>query len=198
MRKTELRQKDILKLIEGLDISPTMYKNATDKYEAVATYLQEQGLECDVFPQGSFSLGTVVRPYRESKDADYDLDFICCLRKLKEKTTAKYVKNIIKETLCKSEVYKEKLQNKEWDKCWTLEYTEVNGIGFNIDIVPGVAESDDVVQSMINVALSREEAALAVAITNKKGQNYYWCTSNSRAYKNWFETINNPFLNYNR
>ena len=26
MRKTELRQQDILKLIEGLDISPTMYK----------------------------------------------------------------------------------------------------------------------------------------------------------------------------
>lgn len=198
MRKTELRQQDILKLIEGLDISPTMYKNATDKYKAVGTYLQEQGLECDIFPQGSFSLGTVVRPYRESKEADYDLDFICCLEELKEKTTAKYVKNIIKETLCKSEVYKEKLQNKEWDKCWTLEYAEVNGIGFNIDIVPGVAEADDVVQSMINAALSREEAELAVAITDKKGQNYYWCTSNSRAYKNWFETINNPFLNYNR
>mgnify|MGYP000363360336 FL=1 len=145
MRKTELRQQDILKLIEGLDISPTMYKNATDKYKAVGTYLQEQGVECDIFPQGSFSLGTVVRPYRESKEADYDLDFICCLGKLKEKTTAKYVKNIIKETICKSEVYKEKLQNREWDKCWTLEYAEVNGIGFNIDIVPGVSESNDVV-----------------------------------------------------
>ena len=31
MRKKELRQQDILKLIEGLDISPTMYKNATEK-----------------------------------------------------------------------------------------------------------------------------------------------------------------------
>ena len=36
MRKTELRQQDILKLIEGLDISPTMYKNATDKYKTSA------------------------------------------------------------------------------------------------------------------------------------------------------------------
>ena len=64
MRKKELRQQDILKLIEGLDISPTMYKNATEKYKAVGTYLQNQGLACDIFPQGSFSLGTVVRPYR--------------------------------------------------------------------------------------------------------------------------------------
>lgn len=50
MRKKELRQQDILRLIEGLDISPTMYKNATEKYKAVGTYLQNQGLVCDIFP----------------------------------------------------------------------------------------------------------------------------------------------------
>lgn len=198
MRKKELRQQDILKLIEGLDISPTMYKNATEKYKAVGTYLQDQGLVCDIFPQGSFSLGTVVRPYRESKEADYDLDFICCLGDQKEETTAKYVKNVVKETLCKSEVYKDKLQNVEWDKCWTLEYAEVNGIGFNIDIVPGVSESDVIVQSMVNNGLSQEDAELAVAITDKKNQNYFWLTSNPRAYKYWFESINKPFLEYDR
>ena len=42
MRKKELRQRDILKLIEGLDISPTMYKNATEKYNF---------LPCDVVKQ---------------------------------------------------------------------------------------------------------------------------------------------------
>ena len=52
MRKKELRQRDILKLIEGLDISPTMYKNATEKYKAVGTYLQDQGLACDIFLKG--------------------------------------------------------------------------------------------------------------------------------------------------
>lgn len=198
MRKKELRQQDILKLIEGLDISPTMYKNATEKYKAVSTYLQEQGLNCDIFPQGSFSLGTVIRPYRESKEADYDLDFICCLSEQKETTTAKYVKNIVKDILCKSEVYKEKLQDNEWDKCWTLEYAEVNGIGFNMDIVPGVSESDEIVQSMVSGSLSQEEAELAVAITDKRNQNYFWLTSNPRAYKNWFESINRPFLEYDR
>ena len=198
MRKKELRQRDILKLIEGLDISPTMYKNATEKYKAVGTYLQDQGLTCDIFPQGSFSLGTVVRPYRESKEADYDLDFICCLSEQKEKTTAKYVKNIVREALCKSEVYKEKLQDMEWDKCWTLEYAEVNGIGFNIDIVPGVSESDEIVQSMVSSRLSQKDAELAVAITDKRNQNYFWLTSNPRAYRNWFESINRPFLEYDR
>ena len=46
MNSKKVREKDVLKLIEGLDITPTMYKNATDKYMAVGTYLQEQGLEC--------------------------------------------------------------------------------------------------------------------------------------------------------
>lgn len=198
MRKKELRQQDILKLIDGLDISPTMYKNATEKYKAVGTYLQSQGLTCDIFPQGSFSLGTVVRPYRESKEADYDLDFICCLGDKKETTTAKYVKNVVKEILCNSEVYREKLQNIEWDKCWTLEYAEVNGIGFNIDIVPGVSEASDITQSMISDKLSQDDAKLAVAITDKREEKYFWLTSNPRAYKNWFELINKPFLEFDR
>lgn len=198
MRKKELRQQDILKLIEGLDISPTMYKNATEKYKAVGTHLQAHGLICDIFPQGSFSLGTVVRPYRESKEVDYDLDFICCLDKQKEKTTARYVKNVVKDILCKSEVYKEKLQDIEWDKCWTLKYAEINGIGFNIDIVPGVSESDEIIQSMVSSNLPNEDAKLAVAITDKRNQNYFWFTSNPRAYKNWFESINKPFLEYDR
>lgn len=198
MRNKEFRQQDMLKLIEGLDISPTMYKSATEHYKAVGKYLQEQGLVCDIIPQGSFSLGTVVRPYRESKEADYDLDFVCCLNIPKEQTTPKYVKNIVKETLCNSELYKEKLQDKEWDKCWTLKYAEINGVGFNMDIVPGVPESDDVVQSMISSIVSSEEAELAVAITDKRNDAYFWCTSNSRAYKHWFETINKPFLEYDR
>ena len=198
MREKEFRQQDILKLIEGLDISPTMYKNASEKYKAVGTFLQEQGIVCDVFPQGSFSLGTVVRPYKASKEADYDLDFVCCLSEQKEKTTAEYVKNIVKETLCKSELYKEKLQSEECDKCWTLRYAEVNGVGFNMDIVPGVPESAEIVQSMVSSILPQEEAENAVAITDKRNQAYFWCTSNPRAYKHWFESINKPFLEYDR
>lgn len=197
-RIKELRQQDILKLVEGLDISPTMYKNATEKYRAVGTYLQKQGLACDIFPQGSFSLGTVVRPYKKSKEANYDLDIVCCLDICKGTTTARYVKNIVREILCRSDVYQEKLQDVEWDKCWTLEYAEVNGVGFNMDIVPAVPESPEVIQTMTCSTISSEMAELSVAITDKRNQSYYWITSNARAYKNWFESINRPFLEHDR
>ena len=198
MRDKKLRETDILKLIEGLDITPTMYKNATEKYKAVGTYLQEHGLACDIFPQGSFSLGTVVRPYRESIEMDYDLDFICCLDEDKTTTSAKYVKNVIKEKLRESEIYKSKLQSQEWNKCWTLQYAEINGVGFNMDVVPAVVESDEVIQQLKTNNLCSEAAALAVAITDKRREKYYWMTSNPRAYKQWFEKINKPFMDYNR
>ena len=33
------RQRDIIKVIEGLDITPTMFRNAEEKYKALADYL---------------------------------------------------------------------------------------------------------------------------------------------------------------
>ena len=35
------RQKDFLSVIEKLDISPTLFKNAKSKYEALAAFLDE-------------------------------------------------------------------------------------------------------------------------------------------------------------
>lgn len=65
------RQKDILSIIEKLDISPTLFKNATEKYKALAKYLNDNGLEADMYPQGSFAIGTVVRPNVKNPDANY-------------------------------------------------------------------------------------------------------------------------------
>ena len=56
------RQKDILSIIASLDISPTMYRNAVEKYKAITKFLSDCGIEADMYPQGSFAFGTVVRP----------------------------------------------------------------------------------------------------------------------------------------
>ena len=58
MNNTYERQKDILKLISQLDISVTMYKNADEKYHAVAKFLEDCGIDADIYPQGSFDLTT--------------------------------------------------------------------------------------------------------------------------------------------
>ena len=61
------RQNDILRAIESLDITPSMYKNADEKYHALADYLSRHtDVTLDMYPQGSFAFGTVVSIFRIS------------------------------------------------------------------------------------------------------------------------------------
>ena len=59
------RIKNITKVVEQLDISPSLYRNAVEKYNNLAKFLNEKGI--DIYPQGSFALGTVVRPSKKIK-----------------------------------------------------------------------------------------------------------------------------------
>ena len=112
----ESRQNEILQLTKKLDITPAMRKDAEGKYQAIATYLQSQGVECNIYPQGSFALGTVVRPL--SKDA-FDLDTICELSVDKGSTTAHETKESVGKVLLDSERYGDVI---EYDTCWTKKY----------------------------------------------------------------------------
>lgn len=152
----------------------------------------------NIFPLGSFSIGTIIRPYKNSQDACYDLDVICQIKKQKENTNARIIKYDVYETLCKSETYKKLLCKEEYDKCWTLEYAETEGIDFNMDVVPAVAEDEETILFLFSKGLELAKAKEAVAITNRENGIYKWSTSNPKAYKEWFEEINAPFLEYNR
>ena len=50
-------------LIQNLDITPQMYAQAKRQYEEIAGFFLENGIHADFYPQDSFRLGTVVRPY---------------------------------------------------------------------------------------------------------------------------------------
>jgi hypothetical protein len=57
----------LTKIAESLDIPDSSYEEATLKYEEVALWLSRDDSELakyapDIYPQGSFRLGTVVRP----------------------------------------------------------------------------------------------------------------------------------------
>ena len=56
------RDRYILNSLNDLDLTPTMEKNARDKYTALSKYLDEKGLDSDFYPQGSFLIGTTIRP----------------------------------------------------------------------------------------------------------------------------------------
>ena len=143
------RKLDIEDLIQGLDITPTMYENAREKYQNIGKYLHEKGMNVDIFPQGSFALGTVVRPYTRGKDKSYDLDFICLNNVDKQQTNPKEEKYLPYYALMENETYKRILCSEEYDKCWTLEYAKISDVEFNMDIVPAVKEDNIVIGELV-------------------------------------------------
>ena len=75
-----------------LNISPSLYKTAVGHYTAIGNWLDEINLtdvfkgskdsipagkiEADIYPQGSFALGTVVKPWISGEEQEYDIDLV--------------------------------------------------------------------------------------------------------------------------
>jgi len=185
------RQRDILKIISQLDITPTMYQNAVTKYTSIAKYLENNGIEAAMYPQGSFALGTVVRPNTKDPNAEYDLDLICQLSNTRDDLTAAELRRKVEDILTSSDLYGGKLTI--YDKCITIKYADVNGVGFSIDIVPAVAENEE---NKMRLRLKSNNPSLienAIAIPKHCEKNYNWITNNPKGYRLWFENINAPF-----
>ena len=187
------RQKDILSIIARLDISPTMYENAVTKYKAITKFLGDCGIEADMYPHGSFAFGTVVRPIAKNPSANYDLDFVCQVKGSQSDYTPSGLRNKIGEALNSSDVYGGKL--KVYDECFTIEYADINGVGFAIDIVPAADETYETKAQLKAKSTFPYLIDTAIAIPKHNGErNYSWITNNPKGFRTWFEQINAPFL----
>lgn len=187
------RQKDILSIIEKLDISPTLFKNATEKYKALAKYLNDNGLEADMYPQGSFAIGTVVRPNVKNPDANYDLDFICQVRGTRDDYSPSKLRDLIEEKLSSSDLYGGKLET--YPECFTIEYAAINGVGFSIDIVPAAEENAENKKRLREKCNYPELIEDSISIPKQNSEkNYCWLTNNPKGFRTWFDSINAPFI----
>lgn len=189
------RQADLLKIIESIDISPSMYKNAVEKYTSLTKYLGSHGLKATMYPQGSFALGTVTRPYNKEHDRNYDLDFICQVDSSRDEISPKDLRDKIKDILESGELYGGKLTIN--DECFTIEYADIGSIGFSIDIVPA---ADETYKNKLELKKESHRPDLietAIAIPRFSQQRVYnWITNNPKGYREWFSEMNLPFANY--
>ncbi|MCY3624881.1 MAG: nucleotidyltransferase [Candidatus Dadabacteria bacterium] len=185
MRIDEARYSNFLNEVAGdLDISPVKYKDAVERYQAVAKWLEggdypgscDSGL--DIYPQGSFRLGTVTRPIRNGIEADYDIDLVCEIPLLKEWAKPEYVKQLVGDRLKEHDRYKRML-DEEGKRCWTLIYSEEDNVGFHLDVLPSVPYP----KGYLNTA---------IAITNKFLSLYRWSISDPKGYGLWFDGRNKP------
>lgn len=85
-------------LADLLDIPDSLYEQAKERYESLGKWLHRKesvvvAFAPAVYPQGSFRLGTVVRPLLRSDE--YDLDLVCQMAMDKSTTTQKIVKELV-------------------------------------------------------------------------------------------------------
>ena len=171
---------------DSLDISETRYKEAEERYQAIGKWLGKDDSSLaiynpDIYPQGSFRFGTVVKPV--SDEDEYDIDLVCQLDIPKSNITQQHLKKIIGDRLKANETY-ERMLDKEGRRCWTLNYAE--GAKFHMDILPAIPDNFNWLLSL-NVPMSI--AQYAICITDKEAWNkdQDWPRSNPKGYHEWFK-----------
>lgn len=173
------REEALLEAARKLDIAPHKYRQAIERFSSMKAHL-EQGVYPgtirvpEVYLQGSFKLGTEIRPFKNSKDADYDIDLVCNLAHLKQYVQPSTVKEQVGDRIRQNGTYA-RLLDDEGKRCWTLNYAEEDGIGFHMDVLPSISES------------GLQAHSSAIAATNKDEQEQYsWTTSNPKGFAQWF------------
>ena len=177
------------KIFEDLDISITDYDRAVKSYTAVGEYLEDSlGNSVNIYSQGSFAYRTVTRPYRQGKDAEYDIDLVCEYKPAPDDPET--CKTLCGNALEASERYKKMLKDEEGRKTWTLEYAEVDEVDFHIDILPSKHATAERIQRLMQQDVPMKYAQTAIMITTKKEDGrYIWDDSNPKGYKAWLDDI---------
>lgn len=179
------------KIAQALDITPDMFNKAMSVAKGLANYIENQGYTVEVYKQGSFKLGTIIKPYKKDKDSDYDMDLVVQYVDKKEKQNHSAIKQRLGDALKKSQ-YKDYL-DKEGRRCWTLIYPKTVTIdaSFHIDLLPCLDEDASVKETISPIKYRNS----AIAITNIKDKEsnpivYDWQSSNPKGYIQWFHELN--------
>ena len=135
-----------------------------------------KGLDVEIYPQGSFALGTVTRPYSKDNNASYDLDFICQVKSTREDITPKQLRKDVQDILSNSDLYGGKLEFS--DKCITVRYADIDGLSFSIDVVPAAGESEQNINALIKKSPNPGLIKTSIAIPSLENDDYRWITKN--------------------
>ena len=155
--------------LEELDISPVQYELAVHRYEDLGQWLVNQGIgDPDVYPQGSFRLGTVLRP---TASGDFDIDLVFLRFLSKESITQKELRSqagqLLRAYIAARGAANGSPTLKERGRCWTLVYSDDN---FHLDVLPVIPDPDG------------DDTAVLLADRDL----FLWQHSNPIGYADWF------------
>jgi hypothetical protein len=162
----------LTRIADTLDIPNHVYEDATLKYQDVGDWLEAEDSELKkyepkIYVQGSFRLGTAVRPISDTNE--YDIDLVCVLTIDKEETTQVNLKKIVGDRLRERKDLARILNPSR--RCWILDYpSEAQMPAFHMDVLPTIPNEE---RPPTGILLTDTELRL-------------WQKSNPVAYADWF------------
>lgn len=155
--------------VEQLDITAEDFVAAESCYLDLGDHLA-RAIGAEVYVQGSFMLGTVVRPH--CGGGEYDLDLVSRLGLDKASTTQQELKDHVGTSLDgylsehSGDICESPAQLTEGRRSWCLHYD-----GFHMDVLPAIPDPDS-------------HSDTAIQLTDRNLRN--WQRSDPLAYVEWF------------
>lgn len=181
-------------LAEELDVPPGRYEEAERRFKSVGEWLcrDESTLKDfspEVYVQGSFRLGTPVRPINEVEH--YDIDLVCELDIKKPDLTQQELKSMLGHEIQLYAKTHGMQDASESRRCWTLDYAE--GAQFHLDALPAIPDAGRKRLRLEARGMDTTWVATAIAITDNDHAHYSrvcdeWPHSNPKGFTNWFRS----------
>jgi len=203
--KNIIKNRIIEEIARSIDIPDSAYEKAHARYKDLGEWFGRKEARCHTFapliyPQGSFRLGTVIRPVDD--DGEYDLDMGCRLMVGVTKTThsQQELKELVGADLEDYRVARGiRERREEKHRCWRLKYADM--LGFHLDTVPSIPETEErrrlIKEAIVQAGTAADLATLMSdttgGITDNRMWNYRiihdaWLLSNSEGFACWFES----------
>jgi hypothetical protein len=179
---------DLLEQVaQSLDIPDHVHEEAVKKYDEVGHWLEEHDEENGrreplVYSQGSFRLGTTIRPMSDQDEYDVDLVYERDLRKSGlsqtelKKQAGENLRAFIKH--CR-ESHREAPTLTEGARCWRLDYPDQ----FHMDVLPAIPDDE-------GRKAGTRHCETAIEITDRDLRE--WQPSNPIGYGEWFKKKMEP------
>lgn len=189
---TSVADRFIVQLASTLEIPDERYEAADRSYRSICRWLERpesrfSRTNINAYIQGSFRLGTVIRPV--NGDEHYDLDVVCEFGLDKAENTQEQLFDDLGHEL---RLYAARYLMEEpsgWDRCWTLNYAD--SAQFHMDILPSVPDGQRQrkLREARKLALEFVDKSISITDSNHPYYRYYsddWPSSNPNGYADWF------------
>jgi len=182
-------------LVDELAIPESRYEQAETSYKSLGDWFHREestirGFDPAVYVQGSFRLGTAMRPINDAEE--YDVDSVCELKKLTKSELSQFeLKQLLGlEIKAYHDAKGMTKPVREGRRCWILDYAD--GAQFHMDVVPALPNGAEQRLLLEKAQFDALWADTAIAITDRDVPTYKlrtpaWPRSNPKGYGEWFK-----------